>query len=233
MCRTSLPTLEDPSCVDLFGWCHLVPQHGVCNHKFYGKQCCKSCARKSWSRRPPLLAGPGSHLAASGETCTLSIESWTLQTPCELTTTLEGLLSRTAFLLISLIHTVLGSTWKWEAVTNQTHKSIEQKATSFALHCYRKEVMACHEREQVWILTKGGACELWGQTPTPGNLRVWVLEMSFRTSSHRLRLGVIRCGWNTLPNCCSELRVWPELWTPRTRSCTNAKWCSRWCLLLD
>uniref|UniRef100_A0A8C2RT26 A disintegrin and metalloproteinase with thrombospondin motifs 18 n=1 Tax=Capra hircus TaxID=9925 RepID=A0A8C2RT26_CAPHI len=38
---------EDPSCVDLFGWCRLVPQHGVCNHKFYGKQCCKSCARKS------------------------------------------------------------------------------------------------------------------------------------------------------------------------------------------
>ncbi|XP_023980917.1 A disintegrin and metalloproteinase with thrombospondin motifs 18 [Physeter macrocephalus] len=38
---------EDPSCVDFFGWCHLVPQHGVCNHKFYGKQCCKSCTRKS------------------------------------------------------------------------------------------------------------------------------------------------------------------------------------------
>ncbi|XP_040490296.1 A disintegrin and metalloproteinase with thrombospondin motifs 18 [Ursus maritimus] len=38
---------EDPSCVDLFSWCHLVPQHGVCNHKFYGQQCCKSCARKS------------------------------------------------------------------------------------------------------------------------------------------------------------------------------------------
>uniref|UniRef100_A0A8C8ZJ62 A disintegrin and metalloproteinase with thrombospondin motifs 18 n=1 Tax=Prolemur simus TaxID=1328070 RepID=A0A8C8ZJ62_PROSS len=38
---------EDPSCVDFFAWCHLVPQHGVCNHKFYGKQCCKSCTRKS------------------------------------------------------------------------------------------------------------------------------------------------------------------------------------------
>ncbi|XP_064129830.1 A disintegrin and metalloproteinase with thrombospondin motifs 18 [Loxodonta africana] len=38
---------EDPSCVDFFSWCHLVPQHGVCNHKFYGKQCCKSCTRKS------------------------------------------------------------------------------------------------------------------------------------------------------------------------------------------
>ena len=76
---------------------------------------------------------------------------------------------------------------------------------------------------------------LWtlGTDPTPGNLRRWILEMSFRTSSHRLRLGVIRCGWNTLPNCCSELRVWPELWTPWTRSCTDAEWCSQWCLLLD
>lgn len=33
-------------CVDLFSWCHLVPQHGVCNHKFYGQQCCKSCSSK-------------------------------------------------------------------------------------------------------------------------------------------------------------------------------------------
>uniref|UniRef100_A0A672YUH3 ADAM metallopeptidase with thrombospondin type 1 motif, 18 n=1 Tax=Sphaeramia orbicularis TaxID=375764 RepID=A0A672YUH3_9TELE len=33
-------------CVDHFSWCHLVPQHGVCNHKFYGQQCCKSCSGK-------------------------------------------------------------------------------------------------------------------------------------------------------------------------------------------
>uniref|UniRef100_A0A669EWJ3 ADAM metallopeptidase with thrombospondin type 1 motif 18 n=1 Tax=Oreochromis niloticus TaxID=8128 RepID=A0A669EWJ3_ORENI len=33
-------------CVDHFSWCHLVPQHGVCNHKFYGEQCCKSCSSK-------------------------------------------------------------------------------------------------------------------------------------------------------------------------------------------
>uniref|UniRef100_A0AAQ5YK27 ADAM metallopeptidase with thrombospondin type 1 motif, 18 n=1 Tax=Amphiprion ocellaris TaxID=80972 RepID=A0AAQ5YK27_AMPOC len=33
-------------CVDHFSWCHLVPQHGVCNHKFYGQQCCKSCSSK-------------------------------------------------------------------------------------------------------------------------------------------------------------------------------------------
>uniref|UniRef100_A0A8C6XSX3 A disintegrin and metalloproteinase with thrombospondin motifs 18 n=1 Tax=Naja naja TaxID=35670 RepID=A0A8C6XSX3_NAJNA len=38
---------DDPSCVDFFAWCHLVPQHGVCNHKFYGKQCCKSCTWKN------------------------------------------------------------------------------------------------------------------------------------------------------------------------------------------
>ncbi|XP_041850705.1 A disintegrin and metalloproteinase with thrombospondin motifs 18 isoform X3 [Melanotaenia boesemani] len=40
------PTLKDEHCVDHFGWCHLVPQHGVCNHKFYGQQCCKSCSSK-------------------------------------------------------------------------------------------------------------------------------------------------------------------------------------------
>ncbi|XP_063050004.1 A disintegrin and metalloproteinase with thrombospondin motifs 18 [Engraulis encrasicolus] len=33
-------------CLDYFGWCHLVPQHGVCNHKFYGEQCCLSCSMK-------------------------------------------------------------------------------------------------------------------------------------------------------------------------------------------
>ncbi|XP_071752319.2 A disintegrin and metalloproteinase with thrombospondin motifs 18 [Centroberyx gerrardi] len=36
----------DEQCVDHFSWCHLVPQHGVCNHKFYGQQCCKSCSSK-------------------------------------------------------------------------------------------------------------------------------------------------------------------------------------------
>ncbi|XP_051573018.1 A disintegrin and metalloproteinase with thrombospondin motifs 18-like [Myxocyprinus asiaticus] len=41
------PTLkEDQPCIDFFSWCHLVPQHGVCNHKFYGQQCCKSCYTK-------------------------------------------------------------------------------------------------------------------------------------------------------------------------------------------
>ncbi|XP_029577682.1 A disintegrin and metalloproteinase with thrombospondin motifs 18 [Salmo trutta] len=41
------PTLKDEqSCVDFFSWCHLVPQHSVCNHKFYGHQCCKSCNGK-------------------------------------------------------------------------------------------------------------------------------------------------------------------------------------------
>ncbi|XP_020509945.2 A disintegrin and metalloproteinase with thrombospondin motifs 18 [Labrus bergylta] len=40
------PTSKDELCVDHFSWCHLVPQHGVCNHKFYGQQCCKSCSSK-------------------------------------------------------------------------------------------------------------------------------------------------------------------------------------------
>ncbi|XP_008403096.1 A disintegrin and metalloproteinase with thrombospondin motifs 18 isoform X1 [Poecilia reticulata] len=40
------PSLKDERCVDHFNWCHLVPQHGVCNHRFYGQQCCKSCSSK-------------------------------------------------------------------------------------------------------------------------------------------------------------------------------------------
>ncbi|XP_061749570.1 A disintegrin and metalloproteinase with thrombospondin motifs 18-like [Nerophis ophidion] len=33
----------EPACSDHFSWCHLVPRHGVCGHKFYGEQCCSSC----------------------------------------------------------------------------------------------------------------------------------------------------------------------------------------------
>ncbi|XP_027871688.1 A disintegrin and metalloproteinase with thrombospondin motifs 18 isoform X1 [Xiphophorus couchianus] len=40
------PGLKDEHCVDHFNWCHLVPQHGVCSHRFYGQQCCKSCSSK-------------------------------------------------------------------------------------------------------------------------------------------------------------------------------------------
>ncbi|XP_066539063.1 A disintegrin and metalloproteinase with thrombospondin motifs 16 isoform X2 [Hoplias malabaricus] len=35
---------QDAVCKDFFNWCYLVPQHGVCGHKFYGKQCCRSCS---------------------------------------------------------------------------------------------------------------------------------------------------------------------------------------------
>ncbi|MBN3299415.1 ATS18 metalloproteinase, partial [Amia calva] len=42
--------IDEISCVDYFSWCHLVPQHGVCNHKFYGQQCCKSCSNKNKKR---------------------------------------------------------------------------------------------------------------------------------------------------------------------------------------
>ncbi|KAJ3592808.1 hypothetical protein NHX12_005147 [Muraenolepis orangiensis] len=38
--------LRDEQCTDHFSWCHLVPQHGVCHHKFYGQQCCKSCGTR-------------------------------------------------------------------------------------------------------------------------------------------------------------------------------------------
>ncbi|XP_026149480.1 A disintegrin and metalloproteinase with thrombospondin motifs 16 isoform X1 [Mastacembelus armatus] len=38
---------KDVACRDYFSWCYLVPQHGVCNHKFYGKQCCQSCSNSN------------------------------------------------------------------------------------------------------------------------------------------------------------------------------------------
>ncbi|XP_016887811.1 A disintegrin and metalloproteinase with thrombospondin motifs 18 isoform X1 [Cynoglossus semilaevis] len=41
-------TSKDGRCLDLFNWCHLVPQHGICDHRFYGQQCCMSCS----NRRP-------------------------------------------------------------------------------------------------------------------------------------------------------------------------------------
>uniref|UniRef100_A0A3Q2SX69 ADAM metallopeptidase with thrombospondin type 1 motif 16 n=1 Tax=Fundulus heteroclitus TaxID=8078 RepID=A0A3Q2SX69_FUNHE len=38
---------KDLACRDYFNWCYLVPQHGVCNHKFYGRQCCHSCSNSN------------------------------------------------------------------------------------------------------------------------------------------------------------------------------------------
>ncbi|KAK1173419.1 A disintegrin and metalloproteinase with thrombospondin motifs 16-like [Acipenser oxyrinchus oxyrinchus] len=49
-CNTNFcpePEKKDVPCKDYFNWCYLVPQHGVCNHKFYGKQCCKSCSQSN------------------------------------------------------------------------------------------------------------------------------------------------------------------------------------------
>ncbi|XP_061772178.1 A disintegrin and metalloproteinase with thrombospondin motifs 16 isoform X1 [Nerophis ophidion] len=49
-CNTNFcpqPDKKDLACRDYFNWCYLVPQHGVCNHKFYGKQCCQSCSRSN------------------------------------------------------------------------------------------------------------------------------------------------------------------------------------------
>uniref|UniRef100_A0A8C5PXP1 ADAM metallopeptidase with thrombospondin type 1 motif 16 n=1 Tax=Leptobrachium leishanense TaxID=445787 RepID=A0A8C5PXP1_9ANUR len=48
-CNTDFctPERKDSFCKDYFNWCYLVPQHGVCNHKFYGKQCCKSCSKSN------------------------------------------------------------------------------------------------------------------------------------------------------------------------------------------
>ncbi|KAI4574359.1 hypothetical protein MJG53_020923, partial [Ovis ammon polii x Ovis aries] len=38
---------ECASCGDRFHWCALVPQRGVCGHRFYGQQCCKACSTSS------------------------------------------------------------------------------------------------------------------------------------------------------------------------------------------
>ncbi|KAK7887192.1 hypothetical protein WMY93_026813 [Mugilogobius chulae] len=49
-CNTNFcpqPEKKDMVCRDYFSWCYLVPQHGVCNHKFYGKQCCQSCSNSN------------------------------------------------------------------------------------------------------------------------------------------------------------------------------------------
>uniref|UniRef100_A0A4W4FWN8 ADAM metallopeptidase with thrombospondin type 1 motif, 18 n=1 Tax=Electrophorus electricus TaxID=8005 RepID=A0A4W4FWN8_ELEEL len=46
-CNTHFcPAPAERSCIDYYAWCHLVHQHGVCNHKLYGVQCCKSCSAK-------------------------------------------------------------------------------------------------------------------------------------------------------------------------------------------
>ncbi|XP_006804459.1 A disintegrin and metalloproteinase with thrombospondin motifs 16 [Neolamprologus brichardi] len=49
-CNTNFcpqPEKKELACQDYFSWCYLVPQHGVCNHKFYGKQCCQSCSNSN------------------------------------------------------------------------------------------------------------------------------------------------------------------------------------------
>ncbi|MEQ2194305.1 hypothetical protein XENOCAPTIV_027010 [Xenoophorus captivus] len=49
-CNTNFcpqPDKKDLACRDYFNWCYLVPQHGVCSHKFYGKQCCHSCSNSN------------------------------------------------------------------------------------------------------------------------------------------------------------------------------------------
>ncbi|KAH3784823.1 hypothetical protein DPMN_162894 [Dreissena polymorpha] len=35
-----------PVCTDEFSWCHLVPKHNICDHKFYGTKCCLSCTHR-------------------------------------------------------------------------------------------------------------------------------------------------------------------------------------------
>ncbi|XP_023444630.2 A disintegrin and metalloproteinase with thrombospondin motifs 16 [Dasypus novemcinctus] len=38
---------KEASCKDLVSWCSLVPQHGMCAHTVYGRQCCRACSRSN------------------------------------------------------------------------------------------------------------------------------------------------------------------------------------------
>ncbi|KFO38468.1 A disintegrin and metalloproteinase with thrombospondin motifs 16 [Fukomys damarensis] len=49
-CNTHFCPIEEKKgtfCRDAFHWCSLVPQHGRCSHRFYGKQCCRACSRSN------------------------------------------------------------------------------------------------------------------------------------------------------------------------------------------
>ncbi|XP_062848685.1 A disintegrin and metalloproteinase with thrombospondin motifs 16 [Trichomycterus rosablanca] len=39
---------QDGVCKDSYSWCHLVLQHGVCNHNLYRTQCCQSCSQSNF-----------------------------------------------------------------------------------------------------------------------------------------------------------------------------------------
>lgn len=202
---------EDPSCVDFFSWCHLVPQHGVCNHKFYGKQCCKSCTRKSWSWwLPQHSRAVFQAFSTSRETSCLPEQKLNTAKPL-VSCRVQGASSEDQTdLFSSPKHMVLWSTWKWEAMTYLTYKKTKTEQLSFAL---------LHERsdESHWdtsnfnfdkarVLSTLGQIPLW--TSKGSMTKTSVLKSSFRTSGQRLRLGAITSGWNTLPNCYLELTVW-------------------------
>ena len=84
--------------------------------------------------------------------------------------------------------------------------------------------------DKVRLLLTLGQTPLW--TSEGSMTETSVLKRPFKTSSQRLRLGAIKRGRNTLPNFLGAHSL-TELWTPQTRSYTNAKWCSWLCLLLD
>ncbi|XP_021114252.1 A disintegrin and metalloproteinase with thrombospondin motifs 16 isoform X2 [Heterocephalus glaber] len=49
-CNTHFCPIEEKKgafCKDAFHWCSLVPQHGMCSHRFYGKQCCRACSKSN------------------------------------------------------------------------------------------------------------------------------------------------------------------------------------------
>ncbi|XP_047014477.1 A disintegrin and metalloproteinase with thrombospondin motifs 16 isoform X2 [Ictalurus punctatus] len=50
ICNTNFcpPQHRDTVCKDSYSWCHLVLQHGVCNHHLYRAQCCLSCSNTNF-----------------------------------------------------------------------------------------------------------------------------------------------------------------------------------------
>ncbi|XP_021354644.1 A disintegrin and metalloproteinase with thrombospondin motifs 18-like [Mizuhopecten yessoensis] len=42
-CRSASCVQNGSGCLDKYAWCHLVPEHNVCDHDFYGLNCCATC----------------------------------------------------------------------------------------------------------------------------------------------------------------------------------------------
>lgn len=119
---------------------------------------------------------------------------------------------QSSFFLTSPKHTVLWSTWKWEAMTSLTHE---------------ETTLICTVNWKKWWTTlryvNGRVWSTLGHFP-PLNLKGFhgkgiCFERSFKTSGPRLRVEGIKRGWNVY----SELTVWLKLWTPPKQEYTKSQ----------